>query len=116
MSYQLNAELVANSPHICIVHLGGEIDETTLDAFKVQIKPILETENVKAFVFEASNLEFINSGTIGYFAGVYSDLQQQDKKMVIANPNDHIREILDLVGFTNLVECFPTIEEAVRAV
>jgi len=61
------------------------------------------------------NLEFINSMVIGYLAGVFSDLRNQDKRMILAEGNSQILDILELVGFLELVEYHETLEDAVNA-
>ena len=97
-----------------ILYISGEIDESNLDQFKQDISPLLEKEGVETFVLHLRDLQFINSMVIGYFAGVFSDLHAKGKKLVLAEGNAHILDILTLVGFTNLVKHFPTLKEAIE--
>ncbi len=96
-----------------IIHIAGEVDESSINEFKKEINRYLQTKDVKTFIFFLRDLEFINSMVVGFLAEVFSTLNQDGKKMVLAESNDTILDILEVVGFLNLVEYHPTIQEAI---
>ncbi len=116
MSYQVSLLDVPEKNDVKVLYLSGEIDESNLDDFKKDFAPLLETAGVSTFIFHLRDLQFINSMVIGYFAGVYSDLHGKSKKLVLAEGNEHILDILTLVGFTNLVEHFDSLKEAIDSI
>ena len=95
-----------------IVHLSGEIDESNQEALESIMEGLLSDANTKNIVFNIENLDYINSGVIGVFAGWYGTFTENDKMFVFAQANDNIFDIIDLVGLTSIVDHFPTIEEA----
>ena len=74
---------------------------------------MVEQDGVKIYILHLRDLEFINSQVIGCLAGVYSDLHGKGKKLCLAECNDHILDILNLVGFTNLSEHYENLKEAI---
>jgi anti-anti-sigma factor len=116
MSYQVSLLDVPEKNHLKVVYISGEIDESNLDTFKKEFSELLGKEGVSIFIFHLRDLQFINSMVIGYFAGVYSDLHGKGKKLVLAEGNEHILDILTLVGFTNLVEHYESLKEAIESV
>ncbi|MBI5414827.1 STAS domain-containing protein [Candidatus Peregrinibacteria bacterium] len=114
MSYQVSLLDVPEKEKTKVLYISGDIDESNLEDFKRDFSPLLETQGIEEYVLHLRDLQFINSMVIGYFAGVFSDLHAKGKKLVIAEGNSHILDILTLVGFTNLVKHYPTLQEAIE--
>ncbi len=98
-----------------IVHLSGEMDETNLPELEQAIAPLAEDATVKNVIFDFNGLEFINSKVIGYFASVYSTTKRVGHELIFANANETIMDILALVGLTEIVPNFNTLEEAINS-
>src|SRR5688572_6936175 len=101
MNYKVSLLDVPEKDHVKVLYFSGELDESNINDFKTEFAPLLTVPDVKTFIFHFRDLSFMNSLAIGYFAGVYSDLKARGIKMILAEMNDHINDILTLVGFTN---------------
>lgn len=128
MAAQLQYTL-ANIPNFKqgkVLTLSGDIDESNQDVLiniMEQILGIPQTsekfpsllksdEQVKYLVINIKNLAFINSGVIGLFATFHAKFSDVGKEFVFAEANDHIFDIIDLVGLTEIITVFATNEEA----
>jgi anti-anti-sigma factor len=95
-----------------IVILSGEIDESNQESLESLFTELSQDPEIKNIVFNIQSLEYINSGIIGIFAQQHSNFVEVNKKFVFAESNEHIFDIIDLVGLTAVIECFETVDEA----
>ncbi len=117
-TYQVSLIDVPNKNHIKVIYLSGEVDGDMVDSFRSDLNNALQEESAlhaKYFIFHLRDLEFINSTVIGYFADMYTRLSQEDKKIILSEGNQHILDILDLVGFLSLVEHYSSLREAIES-
>lgn len=114
-NFKIRLVAVPEKAQARIVHIAGEVDESSIDEFKKYINEYIQTPEVNTFVFFLRDLEFINSMVIGYLAEVFSKLRQVDKKMILAEGNEKILDILELVGFLNLAEHHTNIDDALNS-
>lgn len=100
-----------------IVHVVGQLDETNVDEEAKKIYQLLEaTPQGLNLIFDFSGLEYMNSKSIGYLTDWYSKISGAAGKVVIAGARDNIVDILQVVGLTQLINTFATLEEAKLAV
>jgi anti-anti-sigma factor len=91
----------------------GQLDETNVDEKSKEIYAIIEKTPKNLFLlFDFENLEYMNSKSIGYLTDWYSKVTEGGGKIVIAKARPNILDILEVVGLTQLISCFPTIDEA----
>lgn len=95
-----------------IITLSGEIDESNQESLEEIFNTLIQDPSIKNIVFNIYSLEYINSGIIGIFAQQHSNFAEANKKFVFAQSNEHIFDIIDLVGLTAVIECFDTVDEA----
>lgn len=112
-NFQVRMIPVSEKDNVRILQVAGEIDESNLPDFKQEIETYLLAENVDIFIFFLRDLTFINSMVVGYLAEVFAELNQEGKKMILAEGNEKIIDILEVVGFLNLCEYHATIQEAI---
>lgn len=96
-----------------ILTFKGQLDETNVDEKSKEIYAIIEKTPKNLFLlFDFENLEYMNSKSIGYLTDWYSKVTEGGGKIVIAKARPNILDILEVVGLTQLISCFPTIDEA----
>ena len=69
----------------------------------------------RKLVVDLSGLLYINSSGLGVFALAHKQLQPVGGEMVFAGANQHIRHILQIVGFEKLFRSFSDVAEATAA-
>jgi stage II sporulation protein AA (anti-sigma F factor antagonist) len=102
---------------IKLIHVVGQLDETNIDEQAKSIYQLIEaTPQGLSLVFDFSGLEYMNSKSIGYLTDWYSKVSAGGGKLVVAAAPANILDILQVVGLTQLVQAFATLDEAKLAV
>lgn len=103
------------TPVTKVAALAGELDESSIEALKAQLDPILNDMNVKNLVFDLRQLEFINSKGIGYLVSVHTHLSKDQRELILAGASEAVMDVISLVGLTTIIKYFATIEEALAS-
>ncbi len=100
---------------ILIFSFSWELDETNADkTFTNIINDIWSFED-KKIIFDFTNLKYLNSKSIWYIADIYSQTEDSSADMYIANCDDWVKDVLELVWITTIVPTVDTVHEAVQA-
>lgn len=81
--------------------LIGRLDTTTAPELEKQIRNIPDT--VKELIFNMINLEYISSAGLRILLTVHKLMAGRSGTFLIMNPNESVREVLDITGFTGLL-------------
>lgn len=111
-SLQFSIQDASNMPEVKIISFSGDADESNQDTLSEPFKTLLARSDVKFVVVNLKHLEYVNSSSIGLIANLHSRFQDEGKDFVFAQANDHIFDIIDLVGLTTVITLYQTIEEA----
>lgn len=102
---------------IKLVRISGQLDESNVDEEAKKIYALIEASGPTLnLLFEFSGLEYMNSKSIGYLTDWYSKISANGGKVVIAGARENILDILQVVGLTQLINAYPSLEEAKLAV
>lgn len=117
---QITIEDIANLPNgkaAKLVHIAGQLDETNVDEEAKKIYSVIEaTPQNLNLIFDFSALEYMNSKSIGYLTDWYSKVSANGGKVVISQARENILDILQVVGLTQLINAYPSVEEAKLAI
>ena len=98
---------------IKIANISGQLDESNIDEKIKSIYDVIEkVPNSLKLLLNLGNLDYMNSKSIGYLTDIYGKVMKGSGVMVISNAKPNITDILQVVGLTQLVKTFPTIDEA----
>ena len=98
-----------------IVKIVGQLDESNVDDKSQEIYKLIESiqPGQKLNVaFDFSGLEYMNSKSIGYLTDWYSKITGSGGKICISGAKDNITDILQVVGITQIITCYASLEEA----
>lgn len=96
-----------------LVKFEGQLDETNVDAESKKIYEIFEGNATKVIlIFDMTDLTYMNSKSIGYMTDWYNHALETGGKVLIASPRDNILDILKVVGLTQIIKIYATVEEA----
>ena len=98
-----------------VVNVSGELDESNLPEFEGVINPLVKDLNNKILIFNLNGLEFISSKVIGQFAYFYTTLSHSQRKIVLADLGQDIKDIFALVGLDQMIPSYPNLEDALQA-
>ncbi|MEK7126917.1 MAG: anti-sigma factor antagonist [Patescibacteria group bacterium] len=98
---------------IKIVHISGQLDESNVDEKIKEVYHVLEL-NPKGLnlVCDLEKLEYMNSKSIGYLTDLYGKISDAGGQIAIANAKPNILDILQVVGLTQLIKTFGSIDDA----
>lgn len=117
---QITVEDVSGAPAgkvVKLVHIAGQLDESNVDEQAKTIYQLIEANPVGlSIIFDVMALEYMNSKSIGYLTDWYSKISGNGGKVVLASPRENILDILQVVGLTQLVNAYPSLDEAKAAV
>ena len=98
-----------------LVSFIGSLDKAGLTEVRDQIEEVTEAVRDEQYlVFNFENLEFINSESIGFLLMIHTRFVKKDKKLVIVDAVDHVKDVLEVIGMLKIVEYHPTLEEFER--
>jgi len=113
---QITIEDVAGAPAgktVKLVRIVGQLDESNVDEQAKSIYQVIESvPSGLSLIFDFTGLEYMNSKSIGYLTDWYSKVSASGGKVVIAAARDNILDILQVVGLTQLVNAYATLDEA----
>ncbi|MBN1494239.1 STAS domain-containing protein [Candidatus Peregrinibacteria bacterium] len=100
-----------------LVKFSGQLDESNVDEKAQQIYQLIESNPTNLnLIFDFEELEYMNSKSIGYLTDWYGKVYENGGKIVIAKTRPNILDILQVVGLTQLIKTYPTIDEAKFAI
>ncbi len=108
-------DLTAPQPNMTAkkIQFIGQLDESNIDLKSKTIYDIIAQHPKDLFLlFDFSQLEYMNSKSIGYLTDWYGKITEGGGKIVISGPPENVLSILQAVGITELVKCYNTFEEA----
>ena len=93
----------------------GQLDETNVDHEAKQIYQVI-TEMPEPVIFlDFSGLEYMNSKSIGYVTDWFTQASAKNGSISIVGPKPNILDILKVVGITQIITIYNTLEEAKAA-
>ncbi|MBU2523675.1 STAS domain-containing protein [Patescibacteria group bacterium] len=96
-----------------VVSFKGQLDESNVDDQSKKIYDILEGvgENFN-LLLDFKDLEYMNSKAVGYLTDWYTKLTDLKGGVFVVQPKENILDILQVVGLTQLVQVYATMDEA----
>lgn len=93
--------------------VSGQLDETNVDNKAKDIYKVFnEVPGKLSLIFDFAGLDYMNSKSIGYLTDWYGKVTEKGGKIVIARAKPNIKDILQVVGLTQLINVFDSLDEA----
>jgi anti-sigma B factor antagonist len=96
---------------VIIVDLEGQLDTGTSLSAETEINKVLGTGCSK-LVINLANTDYVSSSGLRIFLITAKKMAAQSGKLKLCGPNDVVREILEISGFTTILDVCATEEEA----
>ena len=98
-----------------IFEFHGELDETNADKTFTAIYNTIGDFTGKKVIFNLVGLKYLNSKSIGYIADIFSNIEDGNGQMYITDMTDEVKDTLELVGITSIINITATEQEAIAA-
>jgi anti-anti-sigma factor len=99
------------------VSISGQLDESNVDEKSQAIYQLI-TQVPKGLylIFDFEKLEYMNSKSIGYMTDWYGKISGTGGQIVIVKAKPNIVDILQVIGLTQLIPMYGSIDEAKFAI
>ncbi|QQR83129.1 STAS domain-containing protein [Candidatus Peregrinibacteria bacterium] len=98
-----------------VVRFAGQLDETNVDEEAKKIYQVVDQSELPYIMLDFGELTYMNSKSIGYLTDWYTRIAEKGGMIVVAQPQPNILDILKVVGITQIVSVYETIEAASQA-
>jgi anti-sigma B factor antagonist len=99
---------------VTVAKCTGFIDSQTALAIETAITDLIAKKMYK-IIIDLSKIDYVSSAGWGIFVGYVRDLRKSGGDLKFVNMKNEVREIFELLDFTNILEYFGDIESAVKA-
>lgn len=110
----LSIETIENCPKARLLRFVGDLDSTNAEATSNRIVELLDGE-VTTLVADFSRLRYINSTGLGALLFVNKKVKGVGGIFKVANVNENVLEIIEIIGADQLLEIHRTLEEALAS-
>ena len=102
---------------VIIFEFTWELDETNADKqFKNIYNEIWDFTSDTKIILNLKWLKYLNSKSIWYIADLFSNIEDVEWVMYITNCSEWVKDILELVWITTIIETFDDISEAMAKI
>ena len=98
-----------------IVRFNGDLDATNVETVTDEIFGLLNGGTVM-IVADFEKLRYVNSTGLGILLHFSKSAKEKGGAFKIANVNENVFEIIEIIGATTLLEIFDDVEEACASI
>ncbi|WP_287155300.1 STAS domain-containing protein [Candidatus Solincola tengchongensis] len=99
---------------IAVVRVSGVVDSETVEAFGETLERVME-EGCYNLVLDIEGLTYINTAGLSIIADAFKKCSQNRGSLKILRAAEPIRELLDVVRFTKIIDMFEDEGEALAS-
>ena len=97
---------------LSVLFLKGYLDAHTAPDFETALQELVEEERIQIIV-NLTDLQYISSAGLGVFMGFIEDIRSREGDIKLAEPNEKVFRVFDLLGFQVLYEIFEKESDAI---
>lgn len=100
---------------VVIVALIGNLDTNTSPDAEVEINKLLEKGNKKMLI-NLENTRYVSSAGLRIFLATAKRILAKSGRVILCNPNVIVKEILDVSGFSIIIDVEATVDEGLEEI
>lgn len=104
---------VTTKNDVHIVKIEGSIKAGNEFEFGEKIEQYIKKGQVPKFIIDLKKVPFINSAGLGTFLNIFKHIDSLNGRIVFANLNSDIENLMDITKLASVFEIYKTLEEAV---
>jgi anti-anti-sigma factor len=98
-----------------IITLVGSLDATNIQTVSQEIINLINS-GVKYIIADFGQLKYLNSTALGNIIDYNKRAQSKGGEFILANVNDSVYEIFDIVGATSILHFVDTVDDGLAAI
>jgi stage II sporulation protein AA (anti-sigma F factor antagonist) len=99
------------SKKFSIIDVVGKIDRLKDSIILKSYINTLFEKNISRIALNLSQVTYLDSGALNVLIYCHNTLKKRDGVLVIIEPNEYVKDVLDVVGLNKLVKIYSTEEE-----
>jgi anti-anti-sigma factor len=103
---------VGDMEEIAVVKVSGVVDSETVELFGETVEGVFK-EDCYNIILDIDGLSYINTAGLSIIADAYKKSSQNKGELKILRAGDAIRELLDVVRFTKIIDIYEDEGEAI---
>ncbi|MBD3421102.1 MAG: anti-sigma factor antagonist [Chitinivibrionales bacterium] len=111
---ELKIEDYEANPNSKIVRFVGDLDATNVEYVLEKVCSLINEGNIYIFA-DFEKLRYVNSTGLGVLLHFNKSAKEKGGSFKIANVNENVYEIIEIIGATSLLEIFEDLEEALQS-
>ncbi len=99
--------------NINMIAIKGSLDAHASEELRKFLSKLYENKKYN-LIYDLSNIEYISSAGVAVILDSYNTATDNNGNIVILNPSKMAKDVLNMIGVTQIVQCVNTKEEAVK--
>jgi anti-anti-sigma factor len=96
---------------VIVIRLEGRLDAASSPNLEKQINSIIDTGHFK-IALNFVNVDYLSSSGMRLMLSISKKLKSLEGKLVACNMNEDVMDVIKMTGFQQVLEIYPTEEEA----
>ncbi|MFN7181460.1 MAG: STAS domain-containing protein [Planctomycetota bacterium] len=101
------------SNNVNMITLKGSLDAHAAEELRTFLGRLYENKKYN-LIYDLSNIDYISSAGVAVILDSYNTATDNNGNVVILNPSKMARDVLNMIGVTQIVQCVNTKEEALK--
>ena len=98
----------------CLLEIAGTLSSETLHELRLKLE---KAASLKIHILlDFSDLDFIDSTSVGIIVQTYNSCVKHSKEFIIINPGEAIMRFFSIINFNEHIMVFPSKNDAIRYV
>ncbi len=105
---------IAQQRDVTVVSVSGSLDALTAERLVAAFGEQMASGNTR-LVAQCAELEYTSSAGLRVLLATIKETRQRGGDLRLAAVQDKVRRVLELSGFTGILQCFPDVDAAVNS-
>ena len=92
-----------------VVKFAGDLDKAGLQSIQEKIDALVESFSQPYLVFDFSDLNFINSESIGFLTTIHSHLIKNNKSLVLIQAKANVKDVFTVIGLFTFISYYDSL-------
>jgi len=97
---------------VVVFFVSGRLDAFGAQQLDTWTREALHDDD-KELVVEMAGISYLSSGGLRVFNGLKKEMKRRNGRFVLAAVGDYPKKVIDMAGFTTVLDIFPTVDLAV---
>lgn len=104
----------ADGQDVQVLSLKGQLDAHTFPSLQKELEDLVRQGEPRV-VLDCQDLEYISSAGLGVLKKMSREFRDQDGDIRLASLTSKINNVMNLLGFNQVIQVFKDLEEALRS-